>query len=58
MAQLNAVGIVASDMARLIAFYRTLGLDVPDTPGEGHVEASVPSLARGEVCEHRRGYCP
>jgi uncharacterized glyoxalase superfamily protein PhnB len=46
MAQLNAVGIVASDMARSIAFYRMLGLDVPETPGEGHVEASMPRGVR------------
>ena len=43
MAQLNAIGSVASDMARSIAFYRLLGLDVPETPGEGHVEASLPN---------------
>jgi catechol 2,3-dioxygenase-like lactoylglutathione lyase family enzyme len=36
--QLNAVGIVTSDMARSIAFYRLLGLDVPETPDEGHVD--------------------
>ena len=46
MPQLNAVGIVASDMASSIAFYRALGLDVPETPGEGHVEASMPSGVR------------
>jgi uncharacterized glyoxalase superfamily protein PhnB len=46
MAQLNAIGIVASDMARSIAFYRLLGLDVPETPGEGHLEASLPSGLR------------
>jgi uncharacterized glyoxalase superfamily protein PhnB len=34
---LNAVGIVASDMARSLDFYRLLGLDVPHTPQEGHV---------------------
>jgi catechol 2,3-dioxygenase-like lactoylglutathione lyase family enzyme len=34
---LNAVGIVASDMARSLDFYRRLGLDVPATPDEGHV---------------------
>jgi catechol 2,3-dioxygenase-like lactoylglutathione lyase family enzyme len=38
--ELNAVGIVASDMARSIAFYRLLGLDVPETSEEGHVEAA------------------
>jgi uncharacterized glyoxalase superfamily protein PhnB len=43
MTQLNATGIVTSDMARSIAFYRLLGLDVPETPDEGHVEASMPS---------------
>jgi uncharacterized glyoxalase superfamily protein PhnB len=37
---LNAVGIVASDMARSLDFYRLLGLDVPQTPEEGHVNIS------------------
>ena len=39
---LNAVGIVASDMARSLDFYRLLGLDVPHTPEEGHVNISLP----------------
>lgn len=38
MPALNAIGIVASDMARSIRFYRLLGLDVPETPDEGHVD--------------------
>ena len=46
MPNLNAVGIVTSDMARSIAFYRLLGLDVPETPGEGHVDALLPSGVR------------
>ena len=46
MPQLNAVGIVVSDMARSIGFYRTLGLDVPETPDEGHVDAFLPSGVR------------
>ena len=46
MPQLNAVGIVTSDMARSIAFYRSLGLDVPETPGEGHVDVLLPSGVR------------
>ena len=46
MAQLNAVGIVVSDMARSIAFYRLLGLDVPETPDEGHVETFLASGVR------------
>ena len=46
MPQLNAVGSVVSDMARSIGFYRTLGLDVPETPDEGHVDAFLPSGVR------------
>jgi uncharacterized glyoxalase superfamily protein PhnB len=46
MPQLNAIGIVTSDMARSIRFYRMLGLDVPDTPEEGHVDASLPNGIR------------
>ena len=38
---LNAVGIVSSDMARSLVFYRELGLDVPDTPEEGHVNIPI-----------------
>jgi catechol 2,3-dioxygenase-like lactoylglutathione lyase family enzyme len=46
MAQLNALGIVASDMARSIAFYRLLGLDVPETPDEGHLDTFLPNGVR------------
>ena len=46
MPQLNAVGVVVSDMARSIRFYQQLGLDVPSTPDEGHVEASMPNGVR------------
>ena len=46
MPQLNAIGIVASDMARSIRFYQQLGLDVPDTPDEGHVDTSLPNGMR------------
>lgn len=46
MPQLNALGIVASDLARSIRFYRLLGLDVPETPEEGHVDAFLPSGVR------------
>ena len=38
---LNAVGIVTSEMARSLEFYRHLGLDVPDTPEEGHVNIDI-----------------
>jgi uncharacterized glyoxalase superfamily protein PhnB len=44
--QLNALGIVVSDMAESIRFYRTLGLDVPETPDEGHVDAFLPNGVR------------
>ena len=46
MPELNAVGIVVSDMARSIRVYRLLGLDVPETPDEGHVDAFLPSGVR------------
>jgi uncharacterized glyoxalase superfamily protein PhnB len=41
VADLNAIGIVASDPAASIRFYRLLGVDVPETPGEGHFEATL-----------------
>jgi catechol 2,3-dioxygenase-like lactoylglutathione lyase family enzyme len=44
--QLNAIGIVVSDMATSIRFYRLLGLDLPETPDEGHVDAFLPNGVR------------
>jgi catechol 2,3-dioxygenase-like lactoylglutathione lyase family enzyme len=44
--QLNAFGIVVSDMARSIAFYRAVGLEVPETPDEGHVDTFLPNGVR------------
>jgi len=44
MPQLNAIGIVVSDLSRSLAFYRALGLEVPD--GDGHVETSMPNGVR------------
>jgi uncharacterized glyoxalase superfamily protein PhnB len=46
MALLNALGIVTSDMATSIRFYRLLGLGFPETPDEGHIEASLPNGVR------------
>lgn len=46
MPDLNAIGIVASDMETSIRFYRLLGLDLPETPGEGHVEAAAANGTR------------
>jgi catechol 2,3-dioxygenase-like lactoylglutathione lyase family enzyme len=46
MPQLNAIGIVASDMGRSISFYRLLGVAVPETPDEGHVDTFLPNGVR------------
>jgi len=46
MPLLNALGIVTSDMATSIRFYRLLGLDVPETPDEGHVDTFLPNGVR------------
>jgi catechol 2,3-dioxygenase-like lactoylglutathione lyase family enzyme len=41
-AKLDAVGIVASDLAKSLAFYRDLGLPVPDgAENEPHVEVPL-----------------
>jgi catechol 2,3-dioxygenase-like lactoylglutathione lyase family enzyme len=46
MPDLNAIGIVASDIARSIAFYRLLGLEFPEEADGGHIEAELPSGLR------------
>jgi catechol 2,3-dioxygenase-like lactoylglutathione lyase family enzyme len=46
MPQLNALGIVVRDMGESIRFYRLLGIDVPETPAEGHVDAFLPNGVR------------
>jgi catechol 2,3-dioxygenase-like lactoylglutathione lyase family enzyme len=46
MPRLNAIGIVTSNMGRSIEFYRVLGLDVPETPDEGHVDTFLPNGVR------------
>lgn len=46
MASLNAIGIVVSDMERSIRFYRLLGLDVAETPDEGHIDTFLPNGVR------------
>jgi uncharacterized glyoxalase superfamily protein PhnB len=43
---LNAIGIHTSDMAESIRFYRLVGLDVPETPDESHVDAFLPNGVR------------
>ncbi|WP_256104740.1 VOC family protein [Streptomyces sp. ODS05-4] len=44
---LDAVGLVVSDMAASLAFYRRLGVDVPTGAAEApHVEAALPGGLR------------
>jgi uncharacterized glyoxalase superfamily protein PhnB len=43
----EALGVVVSDMARSLAFYRRLGLEFPEgAESEGHVEAPLPGGLR------------
>ncbi|WP_316248178.1 VOC family protein [Streptomyces sp. TRM49041] len=45
--RLDAIGLVVSDMAASLAFYRRLGLDVPDgAESAPHVEAVLPGGMR------------
>ena len=44
-ARFEAIGVVVDDLAAAVAFYRELGLDLPED-GEGHVEASLPGGLR------------
>lgn len=44
---LAVIELVVSDMAASLAFYRSLGLDVPEAAdAEGHVEATLPGGLR------------
>lgn len=46
-ARLDVVGIVVADMAKALAFYRLLGVAVPDAvDAEPHVEATLPGGLR------------
>jgi catechol 2,3-dioxygenase-like lactoylglutathione lyase family enzyme len=45
--RLDVVGVVVADMARSLAFYRRLGIDLPsDADSEPHVEAHLPGGLR------------
>jgi catechol 2,3-dioxygenase-like lactoylglutathione lyase family enzyme len=45
--KLDAIGLVAQDMARTLAFYRRLGLDIPaDADQQPHVEVTLPGGLR------------
>jgi catechol 2,3-dioxygenase-like lactoylglutathione lyase family enzyme len=46
-AQLDVIGIAVADMAKALAFYRRLGLDIPlSADGEPHVEVRLPGGLR------------
>jgi catechol 2,3-dioxygenase-like lactoylglutathione lyase family enzyme len=46
-AQLDMIGLVVEDMGRSLAFYRALGLTLPDEADEQpHVEATLPGGLR------------
>jgi catechol 2,3-dioxygenase-like lactoylglutathione lyase family enzyme len=45
--QLDLIGIVVADMGKALAFYRRLGLDLPESAdSEPHVEYSLPGGLR------------
>ena len=46
MADLNAIGIAVADLGRSMQFYRLLGLDFPEDPADGHVEATMANGTR------------
>ena len=46
-ARLDLIGIVVADMAKALAFYRSLGLAIPaEADGEPHVEVGLPGGLR------------
>jgi catechol 2,3-dioxygenase-like lactoylglutathione lyase family enzyme len=46
-ARMDAVGIVVADMAKSLAFYRALGLEIPpEADGQPHAEAALPGGMR------------
>ena len=46
MPELNAIGIMVSDLRRSLLFYRLLGLDLPEDSDEDHVEATMANGTR------------
>jgi catechol 2,3-dioxygenase-like lactoylglutathione lyase family enzyme len=44
--KLDAIGIVAADIARSAAFYRAIGVDVGEPSGQDHFEATLPNGLR------------
>lgn len=59
--RLDMIGIVVQDMARSLAFYRRLGLDVPtDADSQPHVETTLPGGLRlaWDTVETMRSFDP
>ena len=46
MARLAAIGIVTSDIAESVRFYRLLGLEIPDSDGSPHHDVALPGGVR------------
>ena len=46
MARLAAIGIVTSDIAESVRFYRLLGLEIPDPDGSPHHDVELPGGIR------------
>ena len=47
----NAIGIVVSEMASALAFYRLLGMGIPESEdAEGHVDWEGPCLLYTSRC--------
>jgi len=44
--RLDGIGLIVSNLGASIAFYRRLGLDLPDQAEDGHVEATLPGGMR------------
>jgi len=44
--RLDAIGIVAADIARSTTFYRAVGVDVGEPSGNDHFEATLPNGLR------------
>lgn len=59
--QLDMIGLVADDLTRTLAFYRRLGIDIPDgVEDQPHVEATLPGGIRiaWDTVETIRGFEP
>lgn len=46
MPELNAIGIAVADLDRTLRFYRLLGLDLPESSTDDHVEATMANGTR------------